>query len=297
VIRFRFVEDHRDVYDVKRMCALVEVPRSSFYAWAAGPTAAARARADADGELAVVIEQVWRESRCTYGWPRVWGQLTRRRHMTVSRRRVARIMREHGFVGAHTRKHWRRGRPDVAPAADHLQRVFTAARPNLRWVADITEFPTGEGKLHLAAIRDLCHRGIVGWAMDEHQDAQLVVDALTMALGRTGPDPDGLIHHSDRGTQYTALDLVMAAGHAGLKLSFGSTGDCFDNAAMETFWATLKREVAHIRGGQSIWFKTRHDARAYLFEFIEVFYNRQRHQADLGHLTPAEYAAQFRERP
>jgi transposase InsO family protein len=123
--------------------------------------------------------------------------------MTVSRRRVARIMREHGFVGAHTRERWRRGRPDSAPAADHPQRVFTAQRPNLRWVADITEFPTGEGKLHLAAIRDLCHRGIVGWAMDEHQDAQLVVDALTMALGRTAPDPDGLIHHSDRGMQYT----------------------------------------------------------------------------------------------
>jgi putative transposase len=203
VIRFRFVDDHRGVCDVKRMCALVGVPRSSFYAWAAGPSMAARSRQAADAELATVIEQVWRGSRCTYGWPRVWGQLTRRRAMTVSRRRVARIMREHGFVGAHTRRRWRRGRPDVAPAADHLQRVFTAERPNLRWVADITEFPTGEGKLHLAGIRDLCHRGIVGWAMDEHQDAQLVVDALTMALGRTAPDPDGLIHHSDKGTQYS----------------------------------------------------------------------------------------------
>ena len=297
MIRFRFVEDHRGVYDVKRMCAVVDVPRSSFYDWAAGPTTAAQARRTADSELATVIEQVWRDSRRTYGWPRVWGQLTRRRQMKVSRRRVARIMREHGFVGAHTRRKWRRGRPDVAPATDHLQRVFTAERPNLRWVADITEFPTGEGKLHLAGIRDLCHRGIVGWSMDEHQDAALVVDALTMALGRTAPDPDGLIHHSDRGTQYTALDFVMAAGHAGLQLSFGSTGDCFDNAAMETFWATLKREIAHIRGDSGIWFETRDAARAYLFEFIEVFYNRQRHQAGLGHLTPAEYAAQFRERP
>lgn len=298
MIRFRFVEDHRGVYDVKRMCAVVEVPRSSFYDWASGPTAAAQARVSADTELAVVIEQVWRDSRRTYGWPRVWGQLTRRRGMTVSRRRVARIMRDQGFVGAHTRRRWRRGRPDVAPAPDRLQRDFRAERPNLRWVADITEFPTGEGKLHLAAIRDLCHRGIVGWSMDEHQDAQLVVDALTMALGRTAPaDTDGLIHHSDRGSQYTALDFVMAAGHAGLQLSFGSTGDCFDNAAMETFWATLKREIAHIRGPQGIWFETRAACRAYLFEFIEVFYNRQRHQAGLDHLTPAEYAAQHRERP
>ena len=297
MIRFRFVDDHRHVYDVKRMCALVEVPRSSFYDWAAGPTAAVQARADADAGLTAAIEQVWRDSRRTYGWPRVWGQLTRRRGMTVSRRRVARIMREHGFVGAHTRKKWRRGRPDVAPAADHLQRVFSAERPNLRWVADITEFPTGEGKLHLAGIRDLCHRGIVGWATNEHQDAALVVEALTMALGRTAPDPDGLIHHSDKGSQYTSLDFVMAAGHAGLQLSFGSTGDCFDNAAMETFWATLKREIAHIRGPVGIWFETRAAARSYLFEFIEVFYNRQRHQAGLGHLTPAEYAARFRDRP
>ena len=293
MIRFRFVDDHRHVHDVKRMCALVDVPRSSFYAWAAGPSRAVMARADAEVELTVVIEQVWRDSRRTYGWPRVWGQLTRRRGITVSRRRVARIMRKQGFVGAHTRKRWRRGRPDIAPAADRLQRVFNAERPNLRWVADITEFPTGEGKLHLAAIRDLCHRGIVGWAMDEHQDALLVVDALTMALGRTAPDPDGLIHHSDKGSQYTSLDFVMAAGHAGLQLSFGSTGDCFDNAAMETFWATLKREIAHIRGPAGIWFETR----AYLFEFIEVFYNRQRHQSGLGHLTPAEYAARFRDRP
>jgi len=265
VIRFRFVEDHRDVYDVKRMCALVDASRSSFYDWAAGPSPAARARHDADAELAALIEQVWRDSRRTYGWPRVWGQLTRRRGIVVSRRRVARIMREQGFVGAHTRKRWRRGRPDVAPAEDRLQRVFTAERPNLRWVADITEFPTGEGKLHLAAIRDLCHRGIVGWDTGEHQDATLVVDALTMALGRTAADPDGLVHHSDKGSQYTSLEFVMAAGHAGLQLSFGSTGDCFDNAAMETFWATLKREIAHIRGRDGIWFPTRAAASAYLF--------------------------------
>ena len=116
---------------------------------------------------------------------------TRRRDTVIWRRRVS---------WPHTRKRWRRGRPDIAPAADHLQRVFSAERPNLRWVADITEFPTGEGKLHLAAIRDLCHRGIVGWAMDEHQDAQLVVDALTMALGRTAAGTDGLIHHSDKGS-------------------------------------------------------------------------------------------------
>ncbi len=291
MIRFRFVADHRDVHDVKRMCHLVEVPRSSFYAWTAGPTSAVMARAAADDELAVVIDQIYRESRRTYGSPRVRGQLGRR-GLAVSRKRVARIMREHGLVGAHSRRRWRRGRPDVAPAADRLNRDFHAERPNQRWVADITEFPTREGKLHLAAIRDLCHRGIVGWAIGEHQDAALVVDALTFALGRTAPHPDGLIHHSDKGSQYTSADFVMAAGHAGLEVSFGSTGDCYDNAAMETFWSVLKREITWIRG--SIHFDTRDQARHYLFEFIEVFYNRQRHQAGLGHLTPAEYAANYR---
>ena len=105
----------------------------------------------------------------------------------------------------------------------------------MRWVADITEFPTGEGKLYLAGVRDLCHRGLLGWAMDEHQDAELVVDALTMALSRATPDDDGLIHHADRGSQYTSLAFCAAASLERLQVSFGSTGDCFDNAAMETF--------------------------------------------------------------
>ncbi|HET9689592.1 MAG TPA: IS3 family transposase [Acidimicrobiales bacterium] len=154
-----------------------------------------------------------------------------------------------------------------------------------------TEFPTGEGKLYLAGVRDLCHRGLVGWAMDAHQDAELVVDAMTMALTRATPDPDGLVHHSDKGSQYTSLDFCSTATLAGLQVSFGSTGDCYDNAAMETFWSTLKREIAWIRG--SIFFPTRAEAKVYLFEFIEVFYNRQRHQAGLGHRTPVEYAATF----
>ena len=170
-------------------------------------------------------------------------------------------------------------------------RDFRAIAPNQRWVADITEFPTGEGKLYLAGIRDLFHRGIVGWDTSGRQDAALVVSALTMALARTG-NPAEVIHHADKGSQYTSLDFAFAAGNADMHLSFGSTGDAFDNAAMETFWARLKVEIAWIRG--SIWFETRAAAHAYLFEFIEVFYNRQRHQAGLGHLTPAEYADKWR---
>jgi transposase InsO family protein len=197
VIRFRFVDDHRDVYDVKRLCRLAEVSRSGFYAWTSRPPSP---RAVADAELFVEIERIRVDSRRTYGAPRVHGQLARR-GVHVGCKRVARLMRANMLVGVNPRRKWRRGRPDIAPAADLLRRDFRAERPNQRWVADITEFPTNESKIYVAGVRDLCHRGLVGWAMDEHQDAELVVDALTMALARCTPDPDGLVHHADRGSQ------------------------------------------------------------------------------------------------
>lgn len=287
MIRFRFVEDHRDLYEVKRMCELAEVSRQGYYDWRKRPLSN---RAEADAVLLEEIRTIHRDSRGTYGAPRVHGQL-QRRGRRLGCKRVARLMRSEGLMGAHVRKKWRRGRPDVAPAPDRLNRQFAAARPNQVWVADISEFPTGEGKLHVAGIRDLCHRGLVGWAMGAHADAELVVDAVVMALGRCTPDPDGLVHHSDRGSQYTSLDFCTAVDLAGLQISFGSTGDCYDNAAMETVWSIIKREIAWIRG--SIYFETRDEARLYLFEFIEVFYNRQRHQSVLGHHTPAEFAATF----
>jgi transposase InsO family protein len=287
VSRFRFVEDHRGVYDVKRLCRLVEVSTSGFYAWRTRPVSA---RAVADHLLLGQVTTIHVDSRRSYGAPRVHGQL-RRRGVHVGCKRVARLMRQAGLVGVNPRRKWRRGRPDIAPAPDLLRRDFTAERPNERWVADITEFVTAEGKLYVAGVRDLCHRGLVGWAMDQHQDAELVVDALVMAIGRTRPDAANLIHHADRGSQYTSLALCSTASLHGLRVSFGSTGDCFDNAAMETFWSTIKREIRWSRGSDR--FATRADARLFLFEWFEVFYNRQRHQAALGHRTPAEYAATF----
>jgi len=287
VIRFRFVQDNSADLSVERMCALVEIPRSSFYAWR---THKPSARELADVVLLDKIREIYNRSRGTYGVPRVVGQL-QRSGTRVARSRVARLMRANGLVGAHTRKKWRRGRPDAGGAPDLLNRQFSADRPNQLWVADISEFPTSEGKLYLAAIRDLHHRGIVGWDTAARQDSVLVVNALTMALARTG-HPGDVIHHSDKGTQYTSLDFAMNAGNTDVELSFGSTGDAYDNAAMETFWARLKTEITWIRG--SIHFETRAQAHAFLFEFIEIFYNRQRHQAGLGHLTPAEYAHRWR---
>lgn len=283
----RFVQDNQVDLPVKRMCELVEVPRASFYAWA-NRTPSARELADAG--LLETIREIHQRSRWTYGAPRVQGQLARL-GTRVSRRRVARLMAANGLVGAHARKKWRRGRPDTGSAPDRLNRNFVTARPNAAWVADVTEFPTGDGKLYLAGVRDLFHRGIVGWDTSAKQDSILVVNALTMALARTG-NPVDVVHHSDKGSIYTSLDFAFSAGNSDVHLSFGSTGDCFDNAAMETFWARLKVEIGWIRG--SIWFATRAEAHAYLFEFIEVFYNRQRHQAGLDHLTPAEYADKWR---
>ncbi len=287
MIRLHFVQDNQADLPVKRMCELAEVPRSSFYAWV-NRTPSARDRADV--ELFEIIADIHRRSRNTYGAPRIYGQL-RRRGIRVAKSRVARLMRTNNLVGAHSSKKWRRGRPDAGGLPDLLNRNFVAQAPNQRWVADVTEFACGDGKLYLAGIRDLYHRGIVGWDTSGRQDANLVVSALTMALARTG-HPAEVMHHADKGSIYTSLDFAFAAGNADMTLSFGSTGDAYDNAAMETFWARLKVEITWIRG--SIWFDTRAEAHAYLFEFIEVFYNRQRHQAGLGHLTPTEYADKWR---
>jgi putative transposase len=198
-------------------------------------------------------------------------------------------MAQLGLVGAHSRRKWRRGRPNTAPAPDLLERDFTAAASDERWVGDIIEFACVDGKLFLAGILDLHDRGLAGWSMGERQTTDLVVNALVMALGRRDP-ADGLISHQDRGSQYTSLEFNNRLADWQIRPSFGSTGDCFDNAAIESFWATLKREIRHIHGAWTT--LTRSQLRTILFDYIETFYNRTRHQAGLGHRTPAEtYAA------
>ncbi len=205
------------------MCELVELPRSSFYAFVNHQPSA---RDLADEALLATIREIYERSRGTYGVPRVYGQLRRIGHR-VARSRVARLMRANVLIGAHASKKWRRGRPDAGGLADLLQRDFTASAPNQRWVADVTEFPTGEGKLYLAGVRDLFHRGIVGWDTSAKQDSILVVNALTMALTRTG-NPADVTHHADKGSIYTSLDFAFNAGNSDVNLSFGSTGDAFD---------------------------------------------------------------------
>jgi transposase InsO family protein len=182
---------------------------------------------------------------------------------------------------------------DISKLAESLCRARDTFRTSNPAHFRRAEFPTSEGKLHLAAIRDLFHRGIVGWATSPHPDSNVAVEAFTMAAIRTG-HPSTVIHHSDKGSAYTSLHFAVTTGNSDVRLSFGSTGDAYDNAAMETVWARLKVEIAWIRG--SIHFQTRTEAHDYLFEFIEVFYNRQRHQARLDHLTPTEYLNRWRQR-
>ena len=199
-------------------------------------------------------------------------------------------MRAEGLVGAHARRRWRKGRhPAMVPAPDLLERDFTAEAPDRRWVADITEFACLDGKLYLAGIRELHDRSLVGWSMGERQTTDLVVAALVMALGRRRPDGE-LVHHADHGSQYTSVEFTNRLVDWGLVGSYGSVGDCFDNAAMEAFWAILKTEIRHI--WSPIESFTRSEMRTILFDYIETFYNRARHQRGLGDRTPAEvYAA------
>jgi transposase InsO family protein len=280
----RFVSDHADRYPVTRLCVLVGVARSSYYEWHDRPLSDHYLD---DAILANEIVDIHRASQRTYGAPRVHGQL-RHAGRRVGRKRVARLMTECGLVGVHGRRKWRRGKANTAPAPDLLGRDFTAETSDRRWVADITEFACWDGTLFLAGIKDLCDQSIVGWSMGTRQTTDLVVNALVMALGRRRAD-DELVHHADRGSQYTSLEFSTRMADWGITPSFSRTGNCFDNAAMESTWATLKKEIRHLHGPWSD--MTRSQLRTVLFAYIETFYNRQRHQARLGHRTPAEIYA------
>ena len=277
-----FVSEHALEYPVARLCRVAGVNRSGFYQWK-GRSLSERDRADA--VLLTDIVEIYEKSRGTYGAPRVHGQLRRRGH-TVGRKRVARIMAANALVGAHARRRWRRGRPDLAPAPDLVNRQFTAERPDDVWLADITEFRSGEGKFYVAGVLDIATKRLVGWSMGRRQTSTLVIDAMVMAASRRD-QPGPVIHHSDRGTQYTSMMFTDRLADLEITASFGSVGDCFDNAPMEGFWATMKKELRWIHG--DTWFQTRAELRAVIFDYIEVFYNRERHQAALGHSTPIEY--------
>ena len=235
-----------------------------------------------------MIVEIHHRSRCTYGAPRVHAELARlgRRCGT---KRVARLMRTAGLVGVHARRRWRNGRPDVAPAPDLVDRDFSPSGPDQVWAADVTQFRTHEGWLHLAGVIDLWSRRVVGWSMGTSPNSELVTDALVMAFERRRPDRR-VVHHSDRGAAYTSLAFSQRVADLELDQSFGSTGDCYDNAVIEAFWATLKRELAWIHN-TTTW-ATRAELRSAVFDYIESFYNPNRIQRRLGHHSPVDYEQQ-----
>jgi putative transposase len=270
-------------YSVSMMCGLLEVSRSGYYGWAG------RAPSDrelSDAWLTARIRVIHARSKGRYGSPRVHAQLARE-DVGVGRKRVERLMRADGLEGAHRRR--RRGTTvrvaGVRPAPDLVDRKFRPAAPNVCWAADIKQVETGEGRLYLAAVQDLFSRRIVGWSMAEHMRAELVVDALTMAVSRRRP-ARGVVHHSDQGSQYVSLTFGQTCTKNGIAKSMGSRGDCFDNAVAETFFATLTKEL--LLHDAPDW-PTRAGLRSAIFEFIEDDYNRERLHSTLGMRPPAEY--------
>ena len=244
-------------------------------------------RSGEDRALTTRIQVIHSESRKTYGSPRVHREL-RGQGTSVSRKRVERLMRDAGvrvkpqarFVATTDSDH------DLPIAPNLLQQDFSAAAPDRRWVTDITYVPTGEGWLYVAAIVDLFSRRVVGWAMQERMDRSLVLAALAMAVKQRRPDA-GLIHHSDRGSQYASDDYRTALVDHGMIASMSRRACCYDNAAMESFWHTLKVELIHRHR-----FQTRAEAIQAIFEFIEVFYNRVRRHSSIGYVSPVEFERQ-----
>jgi transposase InsO family protein len=284
-VRFAFIAAEKAAFPVTVLCRILAVSRAGFYAAQARPVPG---RARGDAQLAVEIAAIHGESRQRYGSPRVHAEL-RARGRGVSRKRVARLMRRRGLA-ARRRRRYRittDSRHPFPVAANVLARQFTAPAPDAAWVTDITYIPTGEGWLYLAVILDLYSRRIVGWAMSDRLTRQLALDALGMALARRQPAP-GLLHHSDRGSQYASGDYQTALGRQGIVGSMSRRGDCWDNAVAESFFATLKVELVH----DALW-PTRAAARTALFDYIEVFYNQQRRHSSLGFLSPLAFERQW----
>lgn len=285
---YRFVEREKAQHHVATLCRVLGVSRAGFLAWSArGPST----RQGADRALLAAIGTIHHASRGTYGAPRVHAEL-RADGVAVGRKRVARLMREAGLVGVHRRRH-RRPAPVVgfrprAIAPDLVRRRFVASAPDRLWVADITELPTGEGPLFLAAIVDAFSRAAVGWSMADHLRTSLVLGALEAALERRRPGR-GLVHHSDRGTQYASLALGARLSAAGIMASMGRPGSGLDNALMESFFASLETELID----RSAW-PTRSHARLAVFDWLECFYNPVRRHSGIGNVSPAEYERRYR---
>ena len=283
-MRYGCIDRRRARYPVRMMCRLLQVSASGYYAWRSRPKSA---RAQQDRELVSKIRRIHEASKGVYGSPRVHAELVAE-GIRVGRHKVARLMRLERLRGCPKRRfRVTTQREPAHPVAENLlQQDFTAAAPNQRWAADITYISTAQGWLYLAVVMDLYSRRIVGWSMSRWMSRRLVIDALGMALAARRPD-GSLIHHSDRGGQYTSDDFRDELARHGIDCSMSGSANCYDNAVVESFFGLLKRErVNRVR------YRTRDEARADLFEYIEVFYNRKRRHGYLGKVSPADFEEQ-----
>ena len=282
-MRYRAIQQHDRRYPIRLMCRTLAVSAAGYYAWRTRPESLRSIQARA---LRLAIRVVHQESRETYGSPRIWKALIKEGHR-VGEHRVARLMRQDD-IRAKTVKQWRattQSQHRLPVAANTLDRQFTVAAPNRVWAGDITYVWTLEGWLYLAVLLDLYSRRVVGWAMGQRLTVELAEQALTMALANRAPTA-GLLHHSDRGSQYAAMSYQRVLNGYGLIPSMSRKGNCWDNACVESFFGTLKRELVYHRR-----YATRAEATQDIFEYIEVFYNRQRCHSTLGYHSPAEYEA------
>lgn len=285
MIRFQYVADHHDAYGVKRLCTLLAVSRSGFYRWReAGPARAERDRADR--VLIERIAEIHRESDNTYGSPRITAEL-RDEGPLVNHKRVERLMRRSGIVGVHLRKKVRTTipAPDATPVPDLVQRDFNAAAPNQKYVGDITYLPIGDGQfLYLATVLDLHSKRLVGWSIADHMRTELIADAPRAGAGTRGGNLRGAIFHSDNGAQYASREFAALCDQFGVIRSRGAVGTSADNAAAESFNASLKRETLQ---GAKRWPGAR-AARLSVFRWVTRYNTRRRHSA-LGQQSPITY--------
>jgi putative transposase len=284
-VKFIFIAKHRGIWPAAWMCEALGVSRGGFYAWLTRPRSA---RSRSDDDLAAKVRASFLASDRTYGARRVWHDMIAD-GIASGLHRIERLLR---LQGLRARPRRRRLPPDLgerqatAVAPNMLDRSFQAPAPNRGWIADFTYIWTAEGWLYVAAVLDLFSRRVVGWSMSASMTAQLVTDALTMAIWRRGK-PEALLHHSDRGSQYTSEQFQRLLADHGVTCSMSRSGNVWDNAAMESFFSSLKTERTARRA-----YRTRDQARADVFDYVERFYNPKRRHSTLGYLSPTEFEMQ-----
>jgi putative transposase len=285
-MKYQFVAEHQHEYPITRMCQVLEVSVSGYYAWRTRPVSHHQRE---DARLSAEIQSIFLENRRAYGSPRIHAAL-QIRGVRCGRKRVVRLMQMLGLQAKQRRQHkptTTSSDPTAHVAPNLLNRDFTATRPNTKWVTDITAIPTAEGWLYLAVVLDLFSRMVVGWAMDSTENEHLVTLAFQMALARRHPQA-GLLHHSDRGSEYTSRGYQALLAELGIAVSMSRTANCYDNAAMESFFDSLKSECVH-----RTHFQNQAQARSAIFEYLECWYNPVRLHSTLEYVSPLVYEQAF----